>query len=281
METRPYQHLYGRRWRKRRKLFLRSNPLCVMCSAKGRLAAATVADHIIPHKGDPELFRGELQALCQPCHDQDKKRIEQGQNRDNQPLFGIDGFRIEKPASERSYTPAGLDITRPSNLKPALCPLTIVCGPPGSGKTTYINQHREPHEPLICLDTIIAELGGATGALSRGRLVKPALMERNKRLAELSRAPSPTRTWFIVGAPTRTERQWWSDTLRAERVLVLQPTMDECIRRVRQDPARADRLAQIEGAIHTWFERWQPWAKCDEVITNINPSLRVRSTYST
>ena len=32
---------------------------------------ATVADHIIPHKGNLELFwdEGNLQALCKSCHD--------------------------------------------------------------------------------------------------------------------------------------------------------------------------------------------------------------------
>lgn len=59
------------RWRRLRRRFLQENPLCVECKKVGRLTAATVVDHIIPHKGDEKLFWDEdnLQALCKSCHD--------------------------------------------------------------------------------------------------------------------------------------------------------------------------------------------------------------------
>lgn len=57
---------YDEKWRKYRKWFLSLHPLCVRC---GR--AATVVDHIRPHKGDARLFwdGGNHQALCKRCHD--------------------------------------------------------------------------------------------------------------------------------------------------------------------------------------------------------------------
>jgi 5-methylcytosine-specific restriction protein A len=59
------------RWRRLRKRVLSRNPLCVECERQGRITPATVVDHIIPHKGNLELFWDEdnLQALCKPCHD--------------------------------------------------------------------------------------------------------------------------------------------------------------------------------------------------------------------
>ena len=61
---------YGRRWQKRRTLFLLKNPLCRICEAAGRTEAATCVDHIKPHKGDQGLFWDEdnWQGLCDPCH---------------------------------------------------------------------------------------------------------------------------------------------------------------------------------------------------------------------
>ena len=50
---RPYDH---RRWRKRAKAQLRLEPLCRMCAKDGRVIAAEVVDHIVPHKGDEFLF---------------------------------------------------------------------------------------------------------------------------------------------------------------------------------------------------------------------------------
>ena len=62
---------YDGRWRKARAAFLRRNPLCVECMRKGVLTPATVVDHIIPHRGDKELFWNEenWQPLCKSCHD--------------------------------------------------------------------------------------------------------------------------------------------------------------------------------------------------------------------
>jgi 5-methylcytosine-specific restriction protein A len=63
-------------WLKKRQAQLAAEPLCRYCRQQGRLSAASVADHITPHKGDPTLFWGELQSLCKPCHDGAKQELE-------------------------------------------------------------------------------------------------------------------------------------------------------------------------------------------------------------
>lgn len=47
----------------------------------GYATEATVIDHIVPHKGDPELFfdPDNLQSLCKSHHDSTKQREELGQ----------------------------------------------------------------------------------------------------------------------------------------------------------------------------------------------------------
>lgn len=74
---------YGNKWRKARAVFLSrpENVFCVMCKAQGRMVAATVVDHIRPHKDDQALFWDESnwQPLCKPHHDSTKQRIELGQ----------------------------------------------------------------------------------------------------------------------------------------------------------------------------------------------------------
>lgn len=84
-EAEAYRHLYrSARWRGpngRRAQQLAAEPLCRMCAKAGRVTAATVADHIIPHRGDETLFfEGELQSLCDAppwrCHSSRKQRIE-------------------------------------------------------------------------------------------------------------------------------------------------------------------------------------------------------------
>lgn len=61
---------YDRRWRTYREAYLIRHPLCGSCKAAGRVTAATVVDHIRPHRGDLTLFWAaeNHQPLCARCH---------------------------------------------------------------------------------------------------------------------------------------------------------------------------------------------------------------------
>ena len=67
---------YNALWQRTRLRYLRDHPLCVMCTAHGEITAATVVDHIVPHRGDMDLFWDEAnwQSLCKPHHDGAKRR---------------------------------------------------------------------------------------------------------------------------------------------------------------------------------------------------------------
>lgn len=69
---------YGYRWQKARERFLAAHPLCVYCEREGRVTAASVVDHVTPHRGDDEMFWDQTnwQALCAPCHSSRKQREE-------------------------------------------------------------------------------------------------------------------------------------------------------------------------------------------------------------
>lgn len=64
---------YNYRWQKARATFLKRHPLCMCsdCKQAGRVMAATVVDHITPHKGDQDLFwdTSNWQSMSKPCHD--------------------------------------------------------------------------------------------------------------------------------------------------------------------------------------------------------------------
>jgi 5-methylcytosine-specific restriction enzyme A len=70
---------YGARWQRASKAFLQAGPLCLGCRAKGVITAATVVDHMRPHRGDPSLFwnQDNWQPLCKKCHDR-KTVVEDG-----------------------------------------------------------------------------------------------------------------------------------------------------------------------------------------------------------
>lgn len=77
---------YTSAWSKARGFYLRKHPLCVRCKGDGKVVAATVVDHIIPHKLRDALDSGNIEAiakaralfwdsagnwqsLCKPHHD--------------------------------------------------------------------------------------------------------------------------------------------------------------------------------------------------------------------
>jgi 5-methylcytosine-specific restriction endonuclease McrA len=97
-----WAYLYNSRaWKDLRARLLYTEPLCRMCSALGLVRAATVADHIKPHRGDEDLFfEGELQPLCETCHNKLKK-IEESRGYSIE--TGADGWPVdpEHPTNRR------------------------------------------------------------------------------------------------------------------------------------------------------------------------------------
>lgn len=69
---------YDSRWRRARAAYLRAHPLCQgqAQAHPNEVRAATVVDHVVPHRGDDERFWDESnwQALCSECHNRKTAR---------------------------------------------------------------------------------------------------------------------------------------------------------------------------------------------------------------
>jgi 5-methylcytosine-specific restriction protein A len=144
----------------------------------------------------------------------------------------------------------------PDWLEPSAVPLTIICGPPCSGKTTYIKAHAKDGDLIISLDDIMVELDPAyvhwSGAV-------PELMDRATRVRNALLGSLATRThgraWFIVSAPSKAEREWWQNKLGGE-MLLLHPGVDECKRR-----AIGGGTPRAQAGIDEWERRARmPWS---------------------
>jgi 5-methylcytosine-specific restriction enzyme A len=83
-----------REWRKMRARQLAEHPLCAMCERMGRITAATIADHIIPHNNNHKLFfdNNNLQSLCSTCHSGIKRMADiHGYSQ----ACGVDGIPVD------------------------------------------------------------------------------------------------------------------------------------------------------------------------------------------
>lgn len=264
-DSASWQHLYNStRWRKLRLIHLGAAPLCRMCADEGRITAATVCDHIKPHKGDVALFYdpANLSSLCKHCHDRHKQSEERTGKA--KPIIGLDGWPVERPRTDLS------EAAHPSWLGPLAVHITIVCGPAASGKTTYVARHKGPRDIVLDLDAIaVARFGKPVAMLDIDQRLA-SLKERNQRLASLS-APEAVgqhdMAWLIVSEPTAAKRRWWHDRLKPASIIVIETPLDECIARYKSDTAQR-RPADTPNIIARW---WRDYTRRDGE-TIITPS---------
>lgn len=197
--------LRGRAAVEQRKRRLKAEPLCRHCLEQGIYRPSTVPDHIRPLAFGGSDTDDNIQCLCADCH------------------------AIKTAAEDTAHHAAS---NHPDWLTPSAVPLTIVCGPPCSGKTTYIAQRAKPGDVVIDVDTIVAKLSPGyvhwTGGLT-SQLLNKAIRVRNAMLGSLATRKTG-RAWFIVAAPTQSERQWWRSKLGGE-IILLHPGVAECKRR--------------------------------------------------
>lgn len=79
MPKADWHHLYDtKRWKALRLYHLGVEPLCRLCKQSEKIVTACIVDHVIPHKGNLDLFWDDenLQSLCKTCHDVTKQRQE-------------------------------------------------------------------------------------------------------------------------------------------------------------------------------------------------------------
>jgi 5-methylcytosine-specific restriction protein A len=201
-----------------------------MCGAQ-----ASLVDHKTPHRGVQRLFwdRSNWQPLCTPCHSGRKQSIERS------------GASIE--AQTRRMPP---------DLRPSAIPLVIVCGAPGAGKAAYVARQAGERDLVIDLDAIRAALSGKRLYEAGPEWTAPALDERNRLLRSLATDRSHDRAWFIVGAPTRAERDEWAAALRPERVHLVASSFASCVINLQRDPLRRAREAHFSALAAAWHRAY-------------------------
>jgi 5-methylcytosine-specific restriction protein A len=126
--------------------------------------------------------------------------------------------------------------------------VTLVCGPPCAGKTTYVAEHAAADDEVIDYDQIARDLGSPSDH------DHPAEM-RDQIEAEVLRridALTPTSSaWVIRSLPEADRRSVLAAQLDAD-VVVIDPPLDVLIARA------ADRPAWTVDAIRQWKRRHSP-----------------------
>ena len=214
------QRGYGRKHRTQfREQVLARDPICKMC----RKAWATVADHWprdrrqLEDEGldpnDPAYGRG----LCASCHGKHTAKAQPG------------GWNERWQAVM---------------VKPR-CNLTLIVGPPCSGKTTYVREHMEPGDLVIDYDAIAQALGSPSTHDHPASLHPFILAARDALLDRMTRQHDAPRAWLIKCEPTR------DDITNAATIVPVTASRDDCHARAEL----SQRPERWHGYIDEWFDR--------------------------
>ncbi|HEY8450600.1 MAG TPA: HNH endonuclease, partial [Bacillota bacterium] len=209
---------YDANWLKLRRIILAREPLCRPCREQGRVTPAEHVHHIVPLRAGGTNDESNLMPVCQACHNR-------------------------LTAEERKQV-----IPTPSGTRPAV---TIVCGPPGAGKTEYVRQRAAWGDLIVDLDALYMALSGLPMYEKPEALLPFVAEARDAILKRLQRPSEVRRAWVIGSYPKRRERQELARRLQADVVVLAAPPL-ECYRRIQSDPRRSSKA-------ELWYELVQKW----------------------
>jgi predicted kinase len=161
-------------------------------------------------------------------------------------IIDVDGVEPRREAPQRRF---GYSI--PHGCMPVAIPTTLVCGPPGAGKSTYVQDLAAPGDIIIDLDLCRQAVGGAQW-ISDPEVDRRAFSLRGDLIRSLAQK-AEGRAWLIVSAPSKQERETWLEALGPMASLVLLDTdAATCKQRIDSDPARAQASKSLRDAVDRW-----------------------------
>lgn len=132
--------------------------------------------------------------------------------------------------------------------------ITVLWGPPCSGKSTYIAQRARPGDVIIDLDRIaLALTTDTTHHHEYGEPIRVIAQAARRAAIDAALADhGPGDLWVIDSGATHRKRAWWR-TRHHATVIELDTPLEVCLER-----ARAERPAWGERRVREWFDKFAP-----------------------
>ena len=125
-----------------------------------------------------------------------------------------------------------------------------IFGPPGSGKTTYVNACAKRGDLIVDVDSIICALGNLRFGERCGAILDYALVARNAVLNALAKR-NDTDAWIISTEASVIKQNEIVGWLHAQ-IIILDTSECECLKRIANDPNRIHLEKDYKGLISKW-----------------------------
>jgi len=128
-----------------------------------------------------------------------------------------------------------------------------VVGPPGGGKSSYVEKHRMYGDPVWDFDRVAAALLQAP-IHEKTESIVPLVLHLQAAFYGFCRKPSGLRRiWILATCRTEHEREQLQERLDCD-IIRIEPTEAECLLNISRDPARKDRVEEWKPIVRAWFE---------------------------
>lgn len=134
-----------------------------------------------------------------------------------------------------------------------LMQIKVVWGPPGSGKTTFVNDRKGENDLIYDFDTLMRDLSGLDLYDRNNNLLYYLISIRDEIIWRLKNETSLDSAWLIFSYPEG-DLKASLDDLSASFVL-MDTDKQTCIDRINADPARKNKTEWIQ-VIENWFDKY-------------------------
>lgn len=135
----------------------------------------------------------------------------------------------------------------------------VVCGPPGSGKTTYVTGRKRTGDLVVDLDALFAALSGEAWYDKSSNLLPVVLDVRDwivENIPSWNKAGRFYNAWAITSNPETRHRL--ARKLGAKEVVVIETSYHECLARIGNDERRRKYLDHWTPLVQKWWDKYEP-----------------------
>ena len=142
----------------------------------------------------------------------------------------------------------------PQDIEPSIIPLTLLSGPPGSGKSTSVV--RGDKVLVIDFADIKAKVSGLKLYEAGDMYLKDTIDERNRLLRKLSTDEYDSAV-FITNAPQYDTRKYWAEILQPSIRIIKAVDGATCMERISKDSTRETRSTEFwNDLVQSWWQKF-------------------------